>query len=385
MRKFGELYKEKLNESQQLHESTVVNDFKKIYSALLEHYKLTAIHDLNEKSQVSFLTELNQYWSEEKGLSDLGQNFLKKRETRLTENSTPLQKKNFLKSKANILLSETIRQTDMKYKTYAIIDEMFSQIKGENIDDVLSPAMISDIITEAFAESVEDFISNIRHELTESNKGSNHTVSPLNKKKDVEDDEEEADSHTKSPGKKKKKSSTSDKIGKKIDANTKRKREAVAESTTKVYFKKKINEGANVLNEDTLLLAKHAKQLYSIMKKKGLKVKYLKSLPNKMQKMVADTKEVGHEGADNNAYICPEGDKVWIGVFDLHHETANKVLSFIKNNTPQGFKLQQSPEITGWTGDKVGFTAALIPDTTGKGGYKTNTQQNNKNPKPEVE
>jgi len=168
MRKFGEVYKEKMNEAVQVHESIIVNDFRKIYNALLEHYKLTAIHDLNEKSQVAFLSELNQYWTEEEGLSDLGKNFLQKKETRLTENSTPLQKKNFLKSKAAVLLSETLRQTDVKYKVYSVIDEMYSQVQGENINDVLSPNMISDIITEAFAESLDDFITNIRHELSES-------------------------------------------------------------------------------------------------------------------------------------------------------------------------------------------------------------------------
>lgn len=170
MRKFGDVYKEKMNESEQLHESIIVEDFRKIYNALLEHYNLTAIHDLNEKSQLSFLTELNQYWTEDEGLSNLGENFLKKRETRLTENSTPLQKKNFLKDKATVLLSETLRQNDIKYKLYTVIDEMYEQVKGENIADVLSPQNISNIITEAFATSLDTFITDIRSELSESDK-----------------------------------------------------------------------------------------------------------------------------------------------------------------------------------------------------------------------
>ena len=170
MRKFGEVYKEKMNESEQLHESKIVEDFRKIYNALLEHYNLTAIHDLNETSQLSFLTELNQYWSEEEGLSELGQNFLKKKTPRLNENSTPLQKKNYLKDRATLLLSETLRQTDANNRLYNVIDEMHEQVKGESISDVLSPNMIGDIITEAFAESLDDFIMNIRRELSESDK-----------------------------------------------------------------------------------------------------------------------------------------------------------------------------------------------------------------------
>ena len=170
MRKFGEVYKQKLNESETLHESHIVNDFRQIYNALLEHYNLTAIHDLNEKSQVSFLSELNQYWTEESGLNELGQNFLLKRSPRLTENSTPLQKKNYLKNKASVLLSETMRQNDLKFKVYSVIDEMYGMVKGEEITDVLSPNMISDIITEAFAESLDEFITNIRTEISESSK-----------------------------------------------------------------------------------------------------------------------------------------------------------------------------------------------------------------------
>lgn len=170
MRKFGEVYKKKMNEAEQLHETRIVEDFRKIYNALLEHYNLTAIHDLNEKSQVSFLTELNQYWTEEEGLSALGQNFLKKREPRLTENSTPLQKKNFLKDKATILLSETLRQNDLKYKLYTVIDEMYQQVKGNDVSDVLSPEMISDIVTESFAGVLDNFITSVRRELSESTK-----------------------------------------------------------------------------------------------------------------------------------------------------------------------------------------------------------------------
>jgi hypothetical protein len=170
MRNFNEVYKEKVNENEQLHETKIVGDFRRIYNALLEHYNLTAIHDLNEKSQLAFLTELNQYWSEEKGLNEEGEAFLEERSLRLTENSTPLQKKTFLKSKTTVLLNETMRQNDVKFKVYSIIDEMYNQVKGGSLEDVLSPNMISDILTEAMAESLDDLITNIRHELNESTK-----------------------------------------------------------------------------------------------------------------------------------------------------------------------------------------------------------------------
>jgi len=185
MRNFNELYKEKVNKSEELHESKIVGDFRKIYNALLEHYNLTAIHDLNENGQLSFLTELNQYWSEDGGLNEEGTAFLKKRSLRLTENSTPLQKKNFLKSKTNVLLNETLRQNDVKYKVYCIIDEMYNQVKGQSIEDVLSPSMISDILTEAMAESLDELITSIRTEISDSVKPKKELNESLVSKKKV--------------------------------------------------------------------------------------------------------------------------------------------------------------------------------------------------------
>ena len=170
MRKFDTVYKEKVNKSEELHENKVVNDFRKIYNALLEQYKLTNINDLNEKSQISFLTELNQYWTEENGLNAQGKIFLNKRSLRLTENSTPLQKKNYLKSKSTVLLNETLRQNDLKFKIYSIIDEMYKQVDADKIEDLLTPITISNIISEAFAESLDKFISIIRTEILDSSK-----------------------------------------------------------------------------------------------------------------------------------------------------------------------------------------------------------------------
>jgi len=168
MRAFNVVYKEKLNESTQSHENKILIEFKTVYNALLEHYNLTAINDLNEESQISFLTELNQYWSEETGISELGKHFVKKRSLILTENSTPIQKKNYLKGKAFALLNETIRQNDLKFKLYSVIDEMYMQVKGDKLDDVLTTTSIYNIITEAFADSLDNFITDIKAEIDDS-------------------------------------------------------------------------------------------------------------------------------------------------------------------------------------------------------------------------
>jgi hypothetical protein len=168
MKKFSELYKEKLSESEILQENKVLDDFKKVYGSMLEHYGLTTVHDLNEESQLSFLTELNHYWSEEEGLSEKGNKFLQKRSMNLNENSTAVQKKNFLKEKATVLISETLRQADVKWKLYDIVDEIYQQTNASTLKDVLSPDMITTIIAESFSKSVDNFLSNVNKELKES-------------------------------------------------------------------------------------------------------------------------------------------------------------------------------------------------------------------------
>jgi hypothetical protein len=168
MKKFSVIAKEKAEEHNILQENKVLDDFKKIYGAMLEHYGLTAIHDLDEDSQLSFLTELNHYWSEEGGLSEKGNKFLQKRSMNLNENSTAVQKKNFLKDKSYAVINETLRQTDLKFRLYDVIDQIYHETNASNLKEVLSPDMITSIITESFVKSLNEFTENINKELKES-------------------------------------------------------------------------------------------------------------------------------------------------------------------------------------------------------------------------
>jgi len=170
MKKFLELYKQKLEESENLQETQVLTDFRNIYSVLLEHYGVTTIHDLDEETQLSFLTELNHYWSEEEGLSEKGEKFIAKKSLVLNENSTPNQKKNFLKAKVSAVIDETVRQSNLKWRIYDIVDEMYSQINASSLREILTPDMITNIILESFSRTVDEFTANINTELSESAK-----------------------------------------------------------------------------------------------------------------------------------------------------------------------------------------------------------------------
>ena len=170
MRKFGEIYKEKMNEAEIRLENKVLDDFKAVYNAMLEHYGLNSVHQLNEESQLSFLTELNNYWAEETGLNEKGQLFLDKRDMTINENSTAVQKKNFLRIKSYAVINETLRQSNIKFKLYDILDEMYKSLNASDIGEVLSPDMITTIVNESFAKSLNEFISSISKELKNSAK-----------------------------------------------------------------------------------------------------------------------------------------------------------------------------------------------------------------------
>ena len=170
MRKFQDLFKEKQTRALQVNEEQVLYDFQKVYGALLEKYSINDFYTLNEKYQEVFLGELNNYWEEETGLTGKGNLFLTQKSAFLNENATPLQKKNYLKKKAVVVIDETLRQSNMKYKLYDILDEMFNKINASELKDVLSPATIHNVISEAFNESLVSFMSKIDSELSKTKK-----------------------------------------------------------------------------------------------------------------------------------------------------------------------------------------------------------------------
>jgi len=182
MKKFGEIYKVKVNEAETRQESKVLTDFKLVYNAMLEHYGLNSVHQLNEESQLSFLTELNHYWSEEAGLSEKGQSFIEKRSMSLNENSTAVQKKNYLRNKTYAVVNETLRQSNIKFKIYDIIDEMYKQLNASDLADILTPDMITQIISESLNRSLSEFTAGIHKELSESVKPKRKYIVKVNKK-----------------------------------------------------------------------------------------------------------------------------------------------------------------------------------------------------------
>jgi len=168
MRRFNDLFKEKHSKAIQVNEAKVLTSFEQVYNVLLEKYNINSYEDLSEKYQIIFAGELNNYWDEENGLTEKGQNFLKQKSAILNENATLLQKRNFLKNKANIIIKETFRQVGMRTKFYDIIDEMYNTIGATSLKQVLDPATISNILKESLTEASEEFIDGINAELAEA-------------------------------------------------------------------------------------------------------------------------------------------------------------------------------------------------------------------------
>lgn len=170
MRKFNAVFKEKQAISEQVLESKLLKQFKSVYSSLLEQYETTEFYDLDENTQVAFLRELNEYWTEEEGISEAGEKFLETKSLLLTESSTSLQKVSYLKNKATNVINESLRQADLKNKLYGILDEMYKSVKAEEISDVLPADAISGTILESFGSALEDLMTEMVYELSPEEK-----------------------------------------------------------------------------------------------------------------------------------------------------------------------------------------------------------------------
>lgn len=166
MRKFNAVFKEKQSISEKVLEKKLLNEFKEVYSGLLEQYEVTEFYELDENTQVAFLRELNEYWTEDDGLSKRGTSFLKNKSSLLTEDSTSLQKKSYLKKKATAIIAETLKQTDIKTKFYQVLDEMYKSTNSDEITEVLSTDAISGTILESFGSALEGLMTEIVYEIS---------------------------------------------------------------------------------------------------------------------------------------------------------------------------------------------------------------------------
>jgi hypothetical protein len=170
MRKFSQVLKEKQTRVEDLFEKEVLSQFKRVYGALLEKYGVAEFQNLSEKYQPVFLAELNSYWSEEEGLTENGTKFVEAKEATLNESSTDDQRKAHLQNKAQILISETLRQSNIKWKIYQVIDEMYKEVKASNLSEVLSTDDLYGSIKESFVKSLKEFLVEINYELKENSK-----------------------------------------------------------------------------------------------------------------------------------------------------------------------------------------------------------------------
>jgi hypothetical protein len=166
MRKFNAVFKEKQVITEKILEEKLLKEFKDVYSSLLEQYEAVEFYDLNEDTQVAFLRELNEYWTEEEGLSGKGIKFLTSKSSILTESSTPLQKKSYLKNKATTVIAEVLRQSDVKTKLYSILDEMYKTTGSKQIGEVLPTDAITGTLLESFGNALQDLMTEMVYELT---------------------------------------------------------------------------------------------------------------------------------------------------------------------------------------------------------------------------
>ena len=162
MRKFNHVLREKQEEAKKASEVKGLFEFKKVYSALLEKYNVSEFKVLAPVKKDSFLRELNNYWSEEEGISKSGFKFISTREETINENSSSDQKKTYLENKTKRVISETLRQSELKWRIFGVIDEMYKGVGANKLSQVLPEAEIVEIIKSSLIESMRGFVKEIR-------------------------------------------------------------------------------------------------------------------------------------------------------------------------------------------------------------------------------
>ena len=170
MRKFSQVLKDKQGKAEQLFEQNILSQFKRVYNALLEKYEVSQYKELSEKYQEVFLAELNSYWTEEDGLSESGSRFINLKQSTLNESSTNEQKKIRLMDKSKIIINETLRQSNLKWKLYGVIDEMYNEVNASHLSDVLPASELIGAIKESFISSLKEILTEVNYELKESTK-----------------------------------------------------------------------------------------------------------------------------------------------------------------------------------------------------------------------
>ena len=170
MRKFRTVLKTKQKRHDLVQEKKILLGFKKVYNALLEKYETSSFHDIDKDNKQIFLAELHSYWSEDKGLLKKGRRFLKGESDILNEQSSVVQKRQYMKKRITPIISEVLRQSNLKYKIYDVIDEVYRGTNAQNLNDVMTPDAMLDIMLESFQISLKDFMMEVQYELSENSK-----------------------------------------------------------------------------------------------------------------------------------------------------------------------------------------------------------------------
>ena len=170
MKRFGNVLKNKQKKHNLVQEKKILIGFKKVYNALLEKYNTSSFHDIQNDHKQVFLAELNSFWSEDKGILKKGKLFLKGNSDILNEQSTNIQKKQYMKKRITPLISEVLRQSNLKWKMYDVLDEVYKGTNSQSLNDIMESDEILNTILESFQISLKSFMQEVQFELTENSK-----------------------------------------------------------------------------------------------------------------------------------------------------------------------------------------------------------------------
>lgn len=156
MRKFNDVYTDKLNESIKEKENRVVAEYRTILEALMEDNNVQYIADLKTDEKASFDSKLSECFDMENGITEKGKSYLQNRKNFLTESSTTTERKEYLKERIFKVVEGKMYTQALKDGVYLAINDLYEGVNACKLTDALTIEEIEECICECVTQHVKN-------------------------------------------------------------------------------------------------------------------------------------------------------------------------------------------------------------------------------------
>lgn len=158
MRKFENVYTDKINESKELNEARIVSEYETILEALMVDNNVINFSDLDESNRLSFENKVSECFDSNIGMTERGKEYMKNRKPFLTESSTIEERKGYLKNNICKVVESKMYTISLKEGIYAAINDVYENVNAKKLSDALSVEEIEQCICECVTEHIKNTI-----------------------------------------------------------------------------------------------------------------------------------------------------------------------------------------------------------------------------------